>query len=286
MTVVAPGTVASARVASAHGPGRRGGRGRIAHARHGPAGSSAWSVLVIDTVDWTSTATVAAAKFSARSDMLRSVSPRGVQVHVSRHRERRYRPARRCTPLVPAWHLAMPAGVASCATSPGSARRVPGIAACGATAGGPKPHLRAARAECRGSQPVAPRQRPPTPGSQSVAPRRESPRRRLDRGPESGPAATARCALPFPAMDDDPLAPFRWHPEPELIGIRDAATSRAALERVGEATWRASPGLAVRRGDGPRHGPAHRLRGPAAPVLRGNGRARLPPPRGRGPSRR
>jgi aromatic-L-amino-acid decarboxylase len=41
-------------------------------------------------------------------------------------------------------------------------------------------------------------------------------------------------------MDDDPLAPFRWHPEPELIGIRDEATSRAALERVGETTWRAS----------------------------------------------
>jgi hypothetical protein len=39
---------------------------------------------------------------------------------------------------------------------------------------------------------------------------------------------------------DDPLAPFRWHPEPELIGIRDAAVSRAALERVGEQTWRAS----------------------------------------------
>jgi aromatic-L-amino-acid/L-tryptophan decarboxylase len=39
---------------------------------------------------------------------------------------------------------------------------------------------------------------------------------------------------------DDPLAPFRWHPEPELIGVRDAATSRAALERAGEATWRAS----------------------------------------------
>lgn len=39
---------------------------------------------------------------------------------------------------------------------------------------------------------------------------------------------------------DDPLAPFRWHPEPELIGIRDAATSREALERAGEATWRAS----------------------------------------------
>ena len=48
-----------------------------------------------------------------------------------------------------------------------------------------------------------------------------------------------------PAMDDptehlDPLAPFRWHPEPELIGIRDAATSRDALRRVGEATWDAS----------------------------------------------
>jgi glutamate/tyrosine decarboxylase-like PLP-dependent enzyme len=39
---------------------------------------------------------------------------------------------------------------------------------------------------------------------------------------------------------DDPLAPFRWHPEPELIGVRDAETSRAALERAGEATWRAS----------------------------------------------
>ena len=39
---------------------------------------------------------------------------------------------------------------------------------------------------------------------------------------------------------DDPLAPFRWHPEPELIGIRDAAASREALERAGEATWDAS----------------------------------------------
>ncbi len=39
---------------------------------------------------------------------------------------------------------------------------------------------------------------------------------------------------------DDPLAPFRWHPEPQLIGIRDAATSRAALERAGDAIWRSS----------------------------------------------
>ena len=38
----------------------------------------------------------------------------------------------------------------------------------------------------------------------------------------------------------DPLEGFRWHPEPELIGIRDRATSRAALERAGSETWRAS----------------------------------------------
>ena len=44
------------------------------------------------------------------------------------------------------------------------------------------------------------------------------------------------------AMDDpaDPLAKFRWHPEPELIGIRDADASREALQRAGEDTWRAS----------------------------------------------
>ena len=39
---------------------------------------------------------------------------------------------------------------------------------------------------------------------------------------------------------DDPLAPFRWHPEPELIGLRDEHASRATLQRAGEATWRAS----------------------------------------------
>jgi aromatic-L-amino-acid/L-tryptophan decarboxylase len=41
-------------------------------------------------------------------------------------------------------------------------------------------------------------------------------------------------------MDDDPLDPFRWHPEPELIGVRDGSSSRAALERAGAATWRAA----------------------------------------------
>jgi aromatic-L-amino-acid decarboxylase len=46
-------------------------------------------------------------------------------------------------------------------------------------------------------------------------------------------------------MDDptdriDPLEPFRWHPEPELLGIRDAVASRDALRRAGAATWEAS----------------------------------------------
>lgn len=40
--------------------------------------------------------------------------------------------------------------------------------------------------------------------------------------------------------EDDRTSPFDWHPEPELIGIRDPAASRAALERLGEATWRAA----------------------------------------------
>jgi glutamate/tyrosine decarboxylase-like PLP-dependent enzyme len=42
------------------------------------------------------------------------------------------------------------------------------------------------------------------------------------------------------AMPDDPLAPFRWHPDPELLGVRDPAVSRAALERAGAETWRAA----------------------------------------------
>jgi glutamate/tyrosine decarboxylase-like PLP-dependent enzyme len=35
----------------------------------------------------------------------------------------------------------------------------------------------------------------------------------------------------------DPTEPFAWHPEPELIGYGDAATSRAAMERLGADTW-------------------------------------------------
>jgi aromatic-L-amino-acid decarboxylase len=36
------------------------------------------------------------------------------------------------------------------------------------------------------------------------------------------------------------LARFDWHPEPELIGYRDAGASRAALERLGADTWAAA----------------------------------------------
>ncbi len=35
----------------------------------------------------------------------------------------------------------------------------------------------------------------------------------------------------------DPSDRFAWHPEPELIGYGDAATSRAAMERLGADTW-------------------------------------------------
>ena len=30
---------------------------------------------------------------------------------------------------------------------------------------------------------------------------------------------------------------FSWHPEPERVDVRDAATSRASLEALGEETW-------------------------------------------------
>jgi aromatic-L-amino-acid decarboxylase len=37
-----------------------------------------------------------------------------------------------------------------------------------------------------------------------------------------------------------PDRPFDWHPEPDLLSIRDAATSRDALRRAGAATWEAA----------------------------------------------
>jgi len=36
------------------------------------------------------------------------------------------------------------------------------------------------------------------------------------------------------------LARFAWHPEPELIGFRDATASREAMDRLGSATWSAA----------------------------------------------
>lgn len=42
-------------------------------------------------------------------------------------------------------------------------------------------------------------------------------------------------------MADDPfLARFAWHPEPELIGMRDAAASRESMRAAGAATWEAA----------------------------------------------
>ena len=38
----------------------------------------------------------------------------------------------------------------------------------------------------------------------------------------------------------DPRDRFAWHPEPELVGYGDAATSRAAMERLGADTWAAA----------------------------------------------
>ena len=46
----------------------------------------------------------------------------------------------------------------------------------------------------------------------------------------------------------DPLARFRWHPEPELLGFGDETTSRAALERLGAAAWRTSLDYLYREG--------------------------------------
>jgi glutamate/tyrosine decarboxylase-like PLP-dependent enzyme len=40
-------------------------------------------------------------------------------------------------------------------------------------------------------------------------------------------------------MADPGSNPFSWHPEPELIGFRDEAISRPALERLGAAAWEA-----------------------------------------------
>jgi aromatic-L-amino-acid/L-tryptophan decarboxylase len=99
-----------------------------------------------------------------------------------------------------------------------------------------------------------------------------------------------RPATPHPTRPlgiDAYLARFGWHPEPELVGYRDEAASRAALERLGDATWAAAldflygpaaeramgdpaPYDELRRGffgPGGRPGPAPASPTPAADVL-------------------
>ena len=46
----------------------------------------------------------------------------------------------------------------------------------------------------------------------------------------------------------DPLAAARWHPEPELLAFGDEQAARAALERLGEATWRTALDYLYREG--------------------------------------
>jgi glutamate/tyrosine decarboxylase-like PLP-dependent enzyme len=60
----------------------------------------------------------------------------------------------------------------------------------------------------------------------------------------------ARPSMPAEADRGDASAPaddltafrerFAWHPEPELVGIRDPTLNRAALERAGEKIWTAA----------------------------------------------
>ncbi len=61
----------------------------------------------------------------------------------------------------------------------------------------------------------------------------------------------ARNPARDPAPPDDP---FGWHPEPELLDVRDGDRSRPALERLGSASWAAALdylyGEGLRRGMG------------------------------------
>ncbi|HEU0237147.1 MAG TPA: hypothetical protein VFR14_11975, partial [Candidatus Limnocylindrales bacterium] len=46
--------------------------------------------------------------------------------------------------------------------------------------------------------------------------------------------------MPDDAEPADFLARFAWHPEPELIGVRDERAARPALERLGRDAWDAA----------------------------------------------
>ena len=54
------------------------------------------------------------------------------------------------------------------------------------------------------------------------------------------PTTSTAAHRTAPADLEAYLARFAWHPEPELIGYRDAGRSRQALERLGADTWAAA----------------------------------------------
>ncbi len=62
-----------------------------------------------------------------------------------------------------------------------------------------------------------------------------------DRPPATDAQPTTVGLDPSPADRRQPAAErFGWHPEPALLGIDDAASSRPALERLGAAAWQAA----------------------------------------------
>jgi aromatic-L-amino-acid decarboxylase len=96
------------------------------------------------------------------------------------------------------------------------------------------------------------------------------------RGPRGRLPRATLPAMPGPLLPDphDPLAAARWHPEPELIAYGDEASARAALERLGEETWRTALDYLFREG----------VRRGAAPVTYPELRARYFAPSGGRPS--
>ena len=175
---------------------------------------------------------------------------------------------------------------ASCAASPGSARRVPGIAACGATAGGPS-RISGQRAPVPGIAACgATAGAPQLPGSQSVAPRRESP----DAGVSIADQSPGQRRPPVAPYHSRPWTTTPWH---RSAGTRNPSSSASATQpppgppssasarRPGEPAW---TGCTTRRWSAPWAGP------PATPTCgactSGRRTRPAPPPRGRGPSRR
>ena len=119
---------------------------------------------------------------------------------------------------------------------------------------------------------------------------------RSDAPASTGPPATIEAMTDEPT-GDPPARPkpdprFAWHPEPELIGIRDGAVSRPALERLGRRGLGHRARLHLRRGVPAGDGRAGRVR--RAPADRSSAAAARatatdragPPPPPRTPARR